>query len=164
MWRKVLCTVPLCLALAASPANASTASGVLTVQATVVSACSVASGTLAFGTIDPASGTSSLPSATLSVTCTMGTTFSVGLGDGANASGTQRRMKGTGQSQYLAYELYRDVTGTLRFGDSVTSQRIGGQVGLGAAPNLISVYGAIPSGQSAPSDIYSDTVPITVYY
>jgi spore coat protein U-like protein len=154
----------LCLAGFAAPASASTTSGVLTVQATVVSACSVASGTLAFGTIDPATGTAALPSVNINVTCTMGTTFAVGLGDGANASGTQRRMKGAGQSQYLSYELYRDVAGTQRFGDAVTSQRVTGGVGLGVAPNLISVYGSIPSGQSAPSDVYSDTVPITVYY
>jgi spore coat protein U-like protein len=154
----------LCSALAASPALAATATGVLTVQATVVSACSVAGSTFAFGTINPANGTSTLPSVNLSVTCTMGTTFAVGLGDGVNAAGGQRRMKGTGQAQYLSYELYRDVTGTQRFGDSVTSQRVTGQTGLGAAPNLIAVYGAIPSGQSAPSDVYSDTVPITVYY
>ena len=164
MWRRSVLLVSFCSFFATSTASASTATGVLTVQATVISACSVSGGTLAFGTVNPANGTSSLPSVNLSVTCTMGTTFSVGLGDGANAASGQRRMKGTSQAQYLSYELYRDVTGTQRFGDTVTSQRVTGQVGLGAAPNLISVYGAIPSGQSAPSDVYSDTVPITVYY
>ena len=157
--------IPLCIVMSASPAVAiTTTSGVLTVQATVVSACSVTSGTLAFGTIDPAAGTSSLPSVNLSVTCTQGATFSVGLGDGANASGTQRRMKGANQAQFLSYGLFRDSAGTQRFGDTVPTERVVNQTGLGATANTIAVYGAIASGQSAPADIYSDTVPITVYY
>ncbi|MDE0880579.1 MAG: hypothetical protein OSB00_18250, partial [Sphingomonas bacterium] len=48
------------IALAGSPAYASTANGVLTVQATVLAACSVNSGTLAFGVINPATGTGTL--------------------------------------------------------------------------------------------------------
>lgn len=161
--RKLL-MLPMVLAVGSSPLSAATTSGVLTVQATVVAACSAASGTLAFGTIDPGAGTSSLPSVNLSVTCTQGTSFSVGLGDGANASGTQRRMKGASQAQYLAYDLFRDSAGTQRFGDSVASQRLVGQTGLGATANSIAVYGAVAGGQSAPADTYSDTVPITVYY
>lgn len=153
------------LASGTSCASATTtASGVLTVQASVVATCTVASGTLAFGVINPAVGTTSLPSTNLSVTCTLGTPFSVGLGDGANASGGQRRMKGATQLQYLSYDLFRDAMGTQRFGDSVTSQRLASQTGLGVTANALPVYGAVSSGQSAAADTYSDTVPITVYY
>ncbi|KQM30927.1 spore coat U domain-containing protein [Sphingomonas sp. Leaf10] len=141
-----------------------TASGVLTVEVTVVSTCSVGSGTLAFGTVDPATGTTAASRVNLNVTCTQGTPFSVGLSDGANATGTQRRMKGASQSQYLAYNLFQDSAGTQRFGNSVTAQRLVGQTGLGATANSIAVYGSIVAGQSAPADVYSDTVPITVYY
>jgi spore coat protein U-like protein len=73
-------------------------------------------------------------------------------------------MKGASQAQYLAYDLFRDSAGTQRFGDSVASQRLVGQTGLGATANSIAVYGAVAGGQSAPADTYSDTVPITVYY
>lgn len=152
------------LALGQSKAAAVTSNGVLTVQATVVASCTVASGTLAFGVIDPAVGTSTLPSVNLNVTCTQGTSFSVGLGEGANASGTQRRMKGSNQSQFLSYDLFRDNVGTQRFGDSVVTQRLTGQTGLGSLPNTIPIYGSIAGGQNAPADTYSDTVPITVYY
>lgn len=154
----------LCAPIAMSPAAAETANGVLTVQATVVAACSVGSSTLAFGPIDPAVGTTTLPNVNVSVTCTQGTSFSVGLGDGANASGTQRRMKGASQAQYISYGLFRDSAGTQRFGDSVSAQRLIGQTGLGATANSILIYGSIASGQSAPADTYSDTVPITIYY
>lgn len=153
-----------CLVAGAPMAFAQTASGVLTVEVTVVSTCAVGSGTLAFGTVDPAAGTTTPTRVNLNVTCTQGTPFSVGLSDGANATGTQRRMKGANQSQYLAYNLFQDSAGTQRFGNSVTAQRLIGQTGLGATPNSIPVYGSIVAGQSAPADVYSDTVPITVYY
>lgn len=163
--RKSLCALALsCTLIIGSSAGAATTTGILTVQATVVAACAVGSSTLVFGTVDPAVGTTTLPNVNVNVTCTQGTSFAVGLGDGANASGTQRRMKGASQSQYLSYDLFRDSTGTQRFGDSVTAQRLIGQTGLGAVANTIPVYGAISAGQSAPADTYSDTVPITVYY
>lgn len=154
----------LCLVAGAPMAFAQTASGVLTVEVTVVSTCAAGSGTLAFGTVDPAAGTTTPTRVNLNVTCTQGTPFSVGLSDGANATGTQRRMKGANQSQYLAYNLFQDSAGTQRFGNSVTAQRLIGQTGLGATANSIPVYGSIVAGQSAPADVYSDTVPITVYY
>lgn len=147
-----------------SPASAATANGVLTVQATVVATCAVGSGNLVFGTIDPAVGTPALVNASVNVSCTQGTPFSVGLGDGVNASGSQRRMRGTSQSQYILYELFRDSAGTQRFGDTVSAQRLIGQTGLGAIANAIPIYGTITPGQSAPADTYSDTVPITIYY
>lgn len=152
------------LAMFGSPAMSATATGVLTVQATVVDACAVASNTLAFGVINPAVGTTSRPSVGVNVTCTQGTAFAVGLGDGLNASAGQRRMRGATGANYIAYDLYRDSAGTQRFGDSVTTQRLTGLVGLGAIANSVSVYGGIAAGQSAPADSYSDTVPITIYY
>jgi spore coat protein U-like protein len=152
------------IATVSSPAIAATSAGVLTVQATVVDACAVASTTLAFGVIDPAIGTTGRPSVGVNVTCTQGTTFAVGLGDGVNASAGQRRMRGATGAHYINYELYRDSGGTQRFGDNVTTQRLAGLTGLGAAANSISVYGGVAPGQSAPADSYSDTVPITIYY
>lgn len=148
----------------ASPAVAATSTGVLTVQATVVDACAVASTTLAFGVIDPAVGTTGRPSVGVNVTCTQGTSFSVGLGDGLNATAGQRRLRGASGTHYINYELYRDSGGTQRFGDSVTTQRLSGLSGLGATANSVSVYGGVAPGQSAPADSYSDTVPITIYY
>lgn len=164
--RKGLCALALTcsLAVGGSSAVAATTTGVLTVQATVVATCSVGSSTLAFGVINPATGTATLPSVNVNVTCTQGTSFAIGLGDGGNASGTQRRLKGSSQAQYISYDLFRDSAGTQRFGDSVSSQRLVGQTGLGATANTIPVYGSISAGQSAPADTYSDTVPITVYY
>jgi spore coat protein U-like protein len=155
---------PVALAGVASSASAATANGVLTVQASVVATCAVASGTLAFGVIDPAAGTSNLVSTNLAVNCTQGTSFSVGLGDSGNVAAGQRRMRGATGLQYLAYDLFRDSAGQQRFGDSVSAERLVGQTGLGAVANSVAVYGSIRGGQSAPADTYSDTVPITIYY
>ena len=150
--------------LTSGQAIAATATGVLTVQATVVDTCAVASNTLSFGVVDPSLGTSSRPSVNLNVTCTQGTVFAVGLGDGQNAASGQRRLRGSVSNRYIAYDLYQTSSGAQRFGDSVTAERISGQTGLGASANTVAVFGSIAPGQSAPSDTYSDIVPITVYY
>lgn len=51
---------------------------------------------------------------TLSVRCSKGTAYSVGLSDGLNANGAQRRMRAG--TAFLAYELYKGVNGEERWG------------------------------------------------
>jgi len=150
------------LAVAGS-ANAATATGTLTVQATVSDACSVADAALTFGAVNPTAGVVVPVTANINVTCTLGTTFSVGLGDGSNVSGGNRRLRRGATTDYLRYELYKDLLMTARFGDSGSSDRAAG-LGLGVAATPIVVYGAIPSSQTAASGSYSDSVQITLYY
>jgi spore coat protein U-like protein len=145
-------------------AGAATSAGSLSVQATVSSTCAVANAALPFGPVNPMLGASLSANVSLQVTCTQGTTFAVGLGDGQNASGGQRRMKGAISGQFLSYELYQDSGGATRFGDTVTAQRVANQVGLGATANAVAVYGSVLSGQNVTADTYADTVPITIYY
>ena len=147
-------------------AQAGTASGSLGVSATVVNSCSVGSATLSFGTVNPAIGSIGSLSSLMSVTCTLGTVFSVGLGDGSwplSANG-QRRLKGGTTGSFLNYNLFQDAANLTRFGLSIPAQLLSNQVGLGVLPTTVPVFGAIPSGQSAPADTYTDTIPITVSY
>jgi spore coat protein U-like protein len=148
---------------AAGSASAATANGTLTVSATVADACSVADATLAFGAVNPASGVTTALSANINVTCTLGTTFTVGLGNGSNANSGVRRLRRGVTSDYLTYELYKDMAGTTRFGDTNSGDRAAG-TGLGVGATAISVYGKIPSGQTAAAGAYSDSVVITLYY
>lgn len=151
-----------CLSPAGALAAQATAN--LTVQATVVDSCTVADATLAFGTVNPTNGTAAPVTGTVNVTCTLGTAFSVGLDDGLNFSGGQRRMRQGASTSYLQYGLYRDVAATNRFGNAVTSERATGLVGLGLTATPVTVYGTVASGQAAPAGAYADTVPIVVYY
>lgn len=162
MWGRVLTAAVFAFfAQAASAWAAGSTTANLTVLALVPSTCSVASGTLNFGSVDPATGTVAPSLANISVTCALGTAFAVGLGDGSNFNSGRRLSSG---GSYLRYELYKDLAATARFGDATTSERVSGQIGLGIAPNLVPVYGAIAGGQSVGAGSYSDSVLITVYY
>lgn len=151
-----------CLAFAGG-AQAATANGTLTVQATVSDACSVADAALTFGAVNPTNGILVPVTANIGVTCTLGTTFSVGLGDGQNVNGGNRRLRRGATTDYLRYELYKDLLMTSRFGDTGSSDRAAG-LGLGVAATPVVVYGAIPGSQTAASGSYSDSVQITLYY
>jgi spore coat protein U-like protein len=150
-------------AAAGSIANASTANANLTVQATVSDTCSVADAALTFGSVNPTTGTAAPVTANIAVTCTLGTAFSVGLDDGQNLSGGSRRMRRGSTTDYLKYELYKDLLMTTRFGDTGSSDRASG-LGLGITSTPVTVYGSIPSSQSVGSGSYADTVQITLYY
>ncbi len=160
--------VPLTLALAlqANAAFAASATGNLTVSATVVSACSVSAATLNFGSaIDPTSA--SLPldtSTTMTVMCTATTPYSIALNAGANAGGasnfSSRAIKNG--SHTLGYQLYLDPTRTTVWGDGTASSLLPG-VGIGSNQTL-TLYGRLPSLSGAVPGTYTDTVTVTISY
>jgi len=156
MSRKALPFIVPLLALAAGSAMAASTSTTFTVSATVVASCSVSATNLAFGSYTGSAHVDQ--TSTVSVTCTNGTDYSVALNDGANASGSTRRMVSSG-SNYLSYEMYSDAGRTTVW--NAAAQVTG--TGNGAAQSL-TVYGRIPSGQSVPAGSYSDTVQVTVTY
>src|ERR1041384_5272746 len=87
-------------------AQAGTATGNLTVQITITASCSINAATLNFGGSVP--GTTLVSSAvtgstTVSVTCTSGSPYSIGMDNGLNVNGSQRRMKSG--SNFLNYGL-----------------------------------------------------------
>lgn len=165
MKRVLLGSLCVSALLVAAPAGAGTDTGTLTVQGTVVDNCTIDnSPTLDFGlTIDTLAGVTTRPSANITVSCTKDAAFAVGLDDGANASGGARRMVGGTHGEFLVYNLDKASSGTSRFGDAVTAQRVTG-TGLGSSANTITVYGYITAGQAARADSYTDTVGITVYF
>ena len=166
MKRALFAALSLAVVATASSAAADTATGNLSVTATVNKACTVGGGTLAFGTVVPATGVTSPVTGSVSVTCTVGTTFDVGLGDGTNYSNPNRRMRVGATSNYLTYEIYRDASATERFGNTDATDRLTAQTGLGSSANTINVYGLVPSGQAgtAGEGSYTDTVVVTVIY
>lgn len=149
------------VAAAAPVANAATATANLTVTATVLSTCSVAAGSLAFGNYDPTSASNVDQAGTFQVTCTKGTSASVGLDTGSNASGSTRRM--TDGTDFLSYELFKETART-----NVWSGSGAGLVSLAAAPSnaaqTLTVYGRVSGSQNVRAGSYSDTVVITVTF
>lgn len=144
----------------AAPLHAATTSTTFNVTATVLNSCAVSATDLAFGTYDPASVTDKSGASTITVTCTLGTAYDLGLNNGANASGSTRRMA-SGASR-LSYQIYKDVGATQVLGTVAAALGVTG-IGTGVGvPTLI--YGVIPKAQNVGSGAYSDVITVTIDY
>ncbi|MDP8994595.1 MAG: spore coat U domain-containing protein [Pseudomonadota bacterium] len=130
------------------------------ISGSVAASCTVSAGTLGFGTYSPSAA--SLSTANLSVNCSSGAPYQVGLEGGQNASGGTRRMAGPAGS-YLGYELYSNAARTAAWGNGTSfGSRVAG-TGTGAAQSL-TVHGRIPAGQSPAAGSFADSVIVTVEY
>ena len=145
--------------------NAATATANLSVSATVTNNCTISTVALAFGSYDPvvANASTNLDgTGTVVVACTKGSTATIGLGTGANASGSIRRMKDAG-TNYLTYELYQDSGRSTVWANSGA-----GLLSPVAAPSKaarnFTVYGRVASNQDVPAGSYTDTVVATVNF
>lgn len=163
-------------ALIAAPltASATTATGTLTVSASIAQTCTVAAQTLAFGAYDPTVGGVVNAPATLSVKCTKGATaVYLDLDNGQNHAvcpgAAQRCMKGAGATpDYLNYQLYSDSGHTVIWG---AGSPAGSNTGVAFGPFTsstvavpVTLYGQIPASQDAQVDTYGDSVVETVNF
>jgi spore coat protein U-like protein len=164
----------LMLLIAATGGNAwaavATATGTLSVTASVTSSCIVGASTLAFsaqtsaailaGNID-ATGT-------IEVNCTSGSPYTIALsaGNGAGATMASRKMTSTTGAQLLSYTVYTTAARTTVWGDGAgggaSSATVPG-TGSGAA-QPVTVFGRIFSGQQVIASAYADVINVTVSY
>jgi spore coat protein U-like protein len=154
----------LSIVLAATPASAATTGTTLNVSATVTANCTVSSSPVAFGSVNPLSGSDVDASGGITVTCTNGTGWvaTAGLGSGTGASFASRKM--TFGASLLNYTLYTDSGRTNVWGDGSGTTTTFSNTGSGVA-QAVTVYGRVPSGQvSVPPGGYADTVAVTVTY
>lgn len=131
------------------------------VTATVLASCEVTASDLAFGDYDPVAAANLDADTSLSVTCTNGTAYHVGmsLGDGSGASMATRRMTRSSGSQTLNYVLYQDQQRSVLWGPTGTDRLAGTGDGT---PDTINLYGRVPMQQAAPAGAYVDTIVVTV--
>ena len=155
--------VPLAFVMAlggAQPAGAAIGQGNVNVGSTVISACLVVGSVIAFG----AYASSQVDqSGNITVICTFGTSYNVGLdaGSGTGATTAVRKLTGLGGGQ-LNYALYRNSGRTNLWGSTVGTDTL-----AATATGLLqthTVYGRIAAGQAPAPDIYTDTVTITLTY
>lgn len=152
------------LVLMPATAMPDTATGTFNVTATVLSACSVSATDLAFGTYTPSAGTDNDNTSTISVTCTLGTSYNVGLNAGLHGgSVTTRQMKGPAVTDLLDYGIYSDVTRLVNWGNTVGTDTVTG-VGIGLLPFDHTAYGRITAGQDVSPGAYNDTITVTVTF
>lgn len=156
--------LPIFLAAALAPCAAYAAGSdtdSFEVSATVLASCDVDASDLTFGNYDPVAASNLDAETTLSVTCTNGTPYYVGmsLGNGSGASMATRRMTKSGGSQTLNYVLYQDTQRSVLWGNTGVDRLSG--TGNGSA-NTLHLYARVPMQQTAPAGAYTDTITVTV--
>lgn len=92
-----------------------------TFTATVAASCQVSASPMNFGTISSPILFNVDATAVISVTCTSTTPYSLSLSNGANASGTQRRLRLGASSNYIAYGLFTDPARTKAWNTTTSS-------------------------------------------
>lgn len=142
-----------------APAQAATATATMAVSATVLSFCTIAALPLAFGNYTSALTTAN---STLTVACTTGTPYNVGLDVGTGTGATVSTRKMSFLTNTLSYGLFSDSARTVQWGPAIGTNTVPG-TGTGL-PLALTVYGQIPAGQLAAPGAYLDTVTATITY
>lgn len=145
---------PACTSVTNNPVSPT-----FSVNAFVDRTCTVSAQNLNFGS-HGVLRTQTDASSQLSVNCTSGLPYTVGLNGGlSNQAPTARRM--TANGQFITYGLYRNSDRSLPWGDTAGTMASG--TGSGIAQNL-GVYGRVPAQTTPSPGTYSDTVAVTVTY
>lgn len=147
--------------LPAAHAPAATKTAKFNVTATVQSDCTVTATNLAFGTVGILSANVDATS-TITVTCTPNTAYKVGLNAGTASGSTVDNRLMTNGSETMAFQLYSDAQRTQIWGDTVSTNTVGGS-GTGQAKN-ITVYGRIPPQPTPQVGNYSTEITATITY
>jgi len=162
--------------VAPAPAHAGSTPTNLAVSASIAANCTISTTAVAFGAYDPVvvNATTQL-NATGSVTvgCTKGSAPTVTLGLGANASGSQRNMLNSSNTDVLGYTLYQPPNTTPGTACVFTSGTVWGTTGsaiftptvpTSKATRTYNICGVVSAGQDVSVGSYSDTVVATVNF
>lgn len=153
----------MCLAAISGPAMAvSTQQTTFKVTADVTASCTIAAADLDFAAYDP--GGSAVPGqSSITVHCTNGTTWNVGLNAGVFSGATTSTRKMTGPGSFaLAYGLFTDSAHTTSWGNIVGTDTESG-TGTGI-DQVLNVYGLVPASQNVGAGHYEDTITATVTF
>jgi spore coat protein U-like protein len=166
LWHARLALLALTLAGSMHGAVAATATSTFQVTANVATQCTVSAADLNFGTVDPLGGNFD-QTTTVTVRCTKNTAYTVGLNAGTTAGATlaQRLMANGGNT--MNYNLYTDAGRTTVWGNSAAAPTwvSGSGTGMGS-PQVLTVYGRVPSGQTnlAVGSFAETAITVTVTY
>jgi spore coat protein U-like protein len=130
------------------------------VTAVIQTGCSISATNLVFGSY---SGTQLDGQSQVSVSCTTGLPWNVGLNQGTRPGATvaTRRMTGPGVSS-MSYSLFRNSARTLNWGNTVGTDTVSG-TGTGS-PQSLTVFGRVPGSQNLPPGGYQDTIVATITF
>jgi len=155
----------IALAATAAPAFAETVSDTFDVTITIDATCAIATNPVAFGVQEAEPGNID-EDAALTVNCTNGTAYQVGLSGGNGGDTSARVMTLDGGTDTIGYQLYKDAARTDVWGNVVGSDTVlDTGDGFGADTGILhTVYArATITGAEVAGD-YSDTVTATVTF
>jgi spore coat protein U-like protein len=142
----------------------------MTVQATVVDACTISAGALDFGTYNTITHAAKTGTSTLTLQCTTGAAAkTVTLGEGANPESAAptvplRQMMRTGFTNLLTYKLYSDAGRTTVWGNTAGTGKATAVWTSSTVPQTLTVYGTIDADQDVPAGAYTDSVVATITF
>ncbi|GHB13275.1 Csu type fimbrial protein [Salinicola rhizosphaerae] len=148
--------------------NSGTATTVISLSLTISPDCAIDAPSLDFGSAPLVSGFDAVTQ-TISIRCTKGSSYTVGINDGLNASGTQRRMAAGGN--FLAYEIYQGASSQTRWGSSGSARRSSATADLQPGnTDGVSWQGftyraeILPAQATPPPATYTDTLVVDVAF
>lgn len=140
----------------------------LTVSMRVTNDCQIVAPAVSFGSA-PVVGEFATVRQSISVACTKGSNYSVGLDDGLAAAGGRRRMA-NGAGGFIAYDLYKGAS-TLRWGNQGAARRASGEaevnggVGTGIGSQVFNYNAKVYTDQATPPEgRYRDSVVLDVQF
>lgn len=143
-------------------ADAATVTNTFQVRITLTNACDVtttAPTTLDFGSHGLLSANVDQTS-TITVTCTSGAAYNIGL-DGGGAADINARVMANG-TDHVGYQLYQPSGYTTVWGNTVGTDTVS-STGTGTAQTF-TVNGRVPPQTTPPAATYTDTITVTVTY
>lgn len=129
------------------------------VTATVQPSCTIFANDLIFEITNLSKKNSYMGQTTLSLLCTKGTNFSIGLDKGSSPGATIANRKMRNRASYLNYSLYRNIGNNLVWGNSQGNTLTGVATG---ERQTFTVYAKIPSGQVSTPGKYLDSINVVV--
>ncbi|WP_410017247.1 spore coat protein U domain-containing protein [Pseudomonas sp. 20P_3.2_Bac5] len=140
----------------------------MTVSLQVTADCQITTPTINFGTAPVVSGFSTV-SQSVSLSCTKGSAYTVGLNDGLYVSGGRRRMKSTANN-YLSYDIFKSAT-AVRWGSLTTARRSSSDAdinpgnGTGTGSQVFNYNAKVYTDQpTPPAAAYQDSVILDVQF
>ncbi|MQG92852.1 spore coat U domain-containing protein [Pseudomonas sp. MN1F] len=138
------------------------------VNLTVSNDCQITTPSISFGSAPVVAGFGTV-SQSVSLSCTKGSAYTVGLNDGENVSGGRRRMKSTA-GNYLDYDIFKSA-GTVRWGSLTSARRASSDAdvnpgnGTGTGSQVFNYNAKVYTDQATPpAASYVDNVILDVAF
>lgn len=149
-------------AFAVSPAFAGNATGSINVGLTVTDDCTIATNDIDFGSTGIVESNIDT-SADITIECTKGTAYAIGLDGGSTGNNTAARKMTAGGADTVNYQLYSNAGYSTVWGNTVGADTVDSAAATGGNETH-TIYARVPSHQNVPIGTYADTITATIWY